>query len=230
MLPVHQPGSENEFKDAARRYLVEIYHLSEDEPWISPTRLALQLNITVPATTRMIKYLAEQELVEAERYKGVRLKAQGCKIALLDIRRYRLVECFLVDKLGFDWHEAYELAGQMSQNLPRPVADRLEVLLDYPKVCPYGESIPTCNGEISDPHDRPLTMVEIGRKGTISRVKVRELEKLRYLGELGLVPNAPLEVMNRLPFNGPVQLKVGCNEATIDFDLAATLRVLCSAG
>lgn len=217
-------------KDAARRYLVEIYHLGQDSSWVSLTRLAMQLNITVPATIRMIKYLVEQDLVEAERYKGVRLKAQGCKIALSDIRRYRLVECFLVDKLGFGWHEAYRLAGQMSQNLPQAVAEHLEAFLDYPKVCPYGEPIPTCNGEITHPPDQPLAMVEIGGKGTLSRVKIRDLEKLRYLAELGLVPNASLEVINRLPFKGPVQLKVGCHEVTIDSELAAAIRVLCSVG
>jgi len=228
MLPGHSSVFENELSETIRRYLAEIYHLSQAEAWISPTRLAAGLNVTTPATTRMIKCLAQRGLIEYERYQGLRLSAAGRRVALSDLRRLRLAERFLVDQLGFGWHEAHPMACQMSKNLPLDVVKRIEVLLGYPQHCPYGEPIPTDAGEMFTLDDRPLTTLPIGATGRVSRVKTREPEQLCYLAEWGLVPGAAFELTNRLPFNGPVQLKVGSLEPVIGFELAAMLWTSCS--
>lgn len=228
MFSLSPPVYETEFSDTMRRYLAEIYHLGQDETWVKLTMLAARINVTTPATTRMIKSLAKRGLVEYQHYKGVRLMALGRQIALSDIRCYRLVERFLVDTLGFGWHEAHLLARQANKSMPQIVAERLELLLGYPKICPYGEPIPTCDGEMPRLNDSPLTELVIGATGHISRIKVRDPEQLCYLAELGLVPGASFELLNRLPFNGPVQLKVGNCEHMIGFDLATSLWGFCS--
>lgn len=228
MLLTPVPLSEIELSDTMRRYLAEIYHLSQAETWISPTRLAAQVNVTIPATTRMIKCLAQRGLIEYERYKGVSLNAEGRRIVLADLRSQRLLECFLIDHLDFGWHEAHGLACPISKNLPPAVVKRIEVLLGHPQRCPYGEPIPTDAGEMPVVNDRPLTTLAVGMTGRVSRVKIREPEQLRYLAELGLIPGAAFELTNRLPFNGPVQLKVGSLEPVIGSELARALWASCS--
>lgn len=213
-----------------RRYLAEIYHLIQASAWLSPTKLAAQLNVTAPATTRMLKSLAQRGLIEYERYQGLRLSAAGRRIALADLRCLRLVERFLVDQLGFSWYEVHPIARQMSKNLPLVVVKRIEVLLEYPQHCPYGEPIPTDEGEMLVLNDRPLTTLASGAIGSISRVKTRDPEQLRYLAELGLAPGAAFELIHRLPFNGPVQLKAGSLKPVIGSELAGALWVSCLTG
>ncbi len=230
MLPSHISPSEIVISDTMRRYLSEIYHLSQAEAWISPTELAAQVNVTIPATTRMIKCLARRGLIEYERYKGVCLSTEGRRIVLADLRSLRLLECFLIDHLGFGWSEAHAMVCPMSKTLPPAVVKRIEVLLGYPQHCPYGEPIPTEAGEIPVVNDRPLTTLASGATGRVSRVKTREPEQLCYLAELGLVPGASFALIQHLPFNGPVQLKVGSLEPVIGPELAGALWVSCSIG
>jgi DtxR family Mn-dependent transcriptional regulator len=100
-------------------------------------------------------------------------------------------------------------------------------MLGHPATCPHGEPIPTREGVMPQLDDRPLTVLAPGVKGKISRVKIYEPEKLKYLAEIGLVPGASFELLNRAPFNGPLRLKIGQNEQVIGVELAAALWVLC---
>ena len=102
----------------------------------------------------------------------------------------------------------------------------MDELLDYPTACPHGEPIPSRDGVMPDVNDRPLTVMPPGMTGKISRVKTHEPEKLKYMAEIGLVPGAGFQLINRAPFNGPLRLKIGQQEEVIGMELAAALWVL----
>ena len=219
------PVPDNKISDAMRDYLAEIYRLSQGELWVSTTALAERLNVSGPATVRMVRRLHNVGLVDHLPYKGVRLTPPGKKVALRHIRRHRLVERFLVDVLKFGWEEVHDEADELHKGITQRLEDRIDELMGHPTTCPHGDPIPSPTGEITEIHDKPLTVVPPGSKGKITRVKTREPEKLKYLAEIGLVPGTGFELLNRAPFNGPLRLKIGRNEPIIGAELAAALWV-----
>ena len=147
-------------------------------------------------------------------------------MALLNIRRHRLVERFLVDVLKFGWDEAHDEADTMQKGFNQLLEDRIDELMDHPSACPHGEPIPTRDGIMPELHDKPMTVIPPGHNGQVTRVRLREPKKLQYLSEIGLTPGASFELVNRAPFNGPLRLKIDDRyEQVIGHELAAALWV-----
>jgi DtxR family Mn-dependent transcriptional regulator len=221
-----QSAAKFKISETMRDYLGEIYRLGQGEAWVSTTALAERLNVSGPATVRMVRRLHDYGLVAHAPYKGVRFTPDGKKVALLNLRRHRLVERFLVDVMKFGWHEVHDQADGFQKGITQTIEDRMDDLLGRPTACPHGEPIPSREGVMPELHDRPLTVMPPGTNGVISRVKTHEPEKLLYLAEIGLVPGAPFELLNRAPFNGPLRLQIGRHEQVIGVELAAALWVL----
>jgi DtxR family Mn-dependent transcriptional regulator len=222
------PIPDNKISDTMRDYLAEIYRLGQGALWVSTTALAERLDVSGPATVRMVRRLHNGGLVDHLPYKGVRLTPPGKKVALLHIRRHRLVERFLVDILKFGWHEVHDEADELHKGITQRIEDRIDELMGYPTACPHGDPIPSRDGVMTEVEDIPLTVVPAGTTGKISRVKTREPEKLKYLAEIGLVPGTSFELVNRAPFNGPLRLRIDDrNEPVIGAELAAALWVIC---
>jgi len=223
-----QPQSNSKLKisETMRDYLGEIYRLGQGEAWVSTTAIAESLNVSGPATVRMVRRLHDYGLVAHAPYKGVRFTPDGKKVALLNLRRHRLVERFLVDVMKFGWHEVHDQADGFQKGITQKIEDRMDDLLGYPAACPHGEPIPSREGVMPEVSDRPLTVMPPGTTGEISRVKTHEPEKLKYLAEIGLIPGADFELVNRAPFNGPLRLKIGPYEQVIGMELAAAVWVL----
>ena len=225
------PLPDDKISDAMRDYLAEIYRLAGGgKLWVSTTALAERLAVSGPATVRMVRRLHNGGLVDHLPYKGVRLTPPGQKVALRHIRRHRLVERFLVDVLKFGWDDVHNEADELHKGITQRTEDRIDELMGHPTTCPHGDPIPSRDGQIAEIQDIPLTVIPPGTKGKISRVKTREPEKLKYLAEIGLVPGAPFELVNREPFNGPLRLSVGREELIIGAELAAALWVVSSSG
>jgi DtxR family Mn-dependent transcriptional regulator len=222
------PIPDDEISPAMRDYLAEIYRLGQGEVWVSTTALAERLNVSGPATVRMVRRLHQAGLVDHLPYKGVRLTRPGKKAALLGIRRHRLAERFLVDVLKFGWHEVHEDADEFQKGISQRLEERMSEVMGHPTTCPHGEPIPSAEGVMPELNDKPLTVVAPGASGLISRVKTHDPAKLRYLAEIGLVPGAAFELVNRAPFNGPLRLKVKQHEQVIGAELAAALWVVAS--
>jgi DtxR family Mn-dependent transcriptional regulator len=212
--------------EAMRDYLAEIYRLGQGEAWVSTTILADRLRVSGPATVRMVRRLHQAGLVEHQPYKGVTLTDQGKKVALLNIRRHRLVERFLVDVLQFAWHDVHHEADEFHKGVTQRIEDRIDALMGHPTTCPHGEPIPSRDGVMPEIGDRPLNVVPPGAKGHISRVKTHDPDKLKYLGEIGILPEVSFELINRAPFNGPIRLKIGKDEQVIGSELATALWVV----
>ncbi len=217
---------------AMQEYLAEAYRLAyyqDGEASVSTSDLAKALNVTAPAVTRMVQRLESEGYLEHRPYQGITLTQAGEREALLNIRRHRLVERFLVDVMKFGWHEVHDDADELGATVSDTLVARMEVMAGYPKRCPHGEPIPSADGKMPRIHDRPLNQYEAGQTLIISRVNTHDADKLQYLGSLGLVPGARFHLVERAPFNGPLQLRVGDTTRVIGYELAGVLRVCTEA-
>lgn len=217
-----------EISSKVQEYLAETYrlaHAQPGEPVVSTSDLAGRMNVSAPAAARMINRLHESGLVAHEPYRGIRLTPAGEREALKSIRRHRLVESFLVRVMGFGWDEVHEEAEAVGGVISDPIADRMEAMAGYPKRCPHGEPIPTADGVMPEVHDVPLIEVAAPADLVVSRVRTHDPLKLQYLAALRLVPEQPIALISRAPFNGPLRLMIDRQEQVIGHELASVLRV-----
>lgn len=214
--------------NAMQEYLAEAYRLAyyqADSLYISTSALADVLGVSAPAVTRMVQRLKEAGYLEHEPYRGIRLTTEGERAALANIRRHRLVERFMVDIMGFDWHEVHDEADELGLVVSDDVIDRMDQMSGFPRRCPHGEPIPASDLTMPRVIDFPLTEGEPGTELVISRVRTHDASKLAYLGELHLKPGTRFDLIARAPFNGPLQLRVNGEVRVIGHELAAELRV-----
>jgi DtxR family Mn-dependent transcriptional regulator len=210
---------------AMKRYAAEIYRLQEDKPFVGLSDLAEHITTSLQAISRMIGRLRELGYLEHEPYRGVRLTPAGEKIALPAIRRHRLVEVFLVRVMGFGWDEVHDYSDHFELGVDEVIEDRMFEIAGRPSRCPHGEPIPTKEGVMPVLNDASLVEMQAGKKYVLSRVREHAPEKLRYLGEMALYPQARLELLSLAPFNGPVRIKLGRMEIVLSYELAAALFV-----
>jgi DtxR family Mn-dependent transcriptional regulator len=215
-----------------RDYLVEIYRLSERSPdatnkgYVSTSALADLLDVSAPAVNRMVTRLKDLGLLDHEPYQGIRLNDDGRREALKHLRRHRIAKAFLVNVMGFEWHEIHEEANKLCVALDDMIAQRMFEMAGKPTHCPHGEPIPNPDGSVDPPDDFLLSDAtpELGDL-RISRVLTRETDRLEYIAALGLMPGCVFQVLHLAPFSGPIQLKVGEEYRIIGHNLAELLRV-----
>ena len=208
-----------------RRYAAEIYRLQDKKGYAGLSEIAESVNASLQATSRMLSRLKVAGFVNHEPYRGVRLTPQGVEIAMPAIRRHRLVEVFLVRLMKFGWDEVHEMADRFELGLNQTIEDRIDALAGYPTRCPHGEPIPDRDGVMPEVNDHSLGEVETGVSCLLSRVRVHEPEKLRYLAELGLTPGARFKLISRAPFNGPLRIAIDRQEIVLGYELATALYV-----
>ena len=213
---------------AMQEYLAEAYRLAyyqSENPYISTSALANALGHSAPAITRMVQRLKEAGYVEHEPYRGIYLTPAGEREALMNIRRHRLVECFLVDVMRFGWHEVHDQADTLGEAVSDMMVERIEKMANYPRRCPHGEPIPTAEGRMPRVVDFPLNEAEPGRDYVVSRVNTHEDKMLEYIEQIDLKPGTCFHLVSSAPFNGPLQLTIGEASQVIGHELAGVLRV-----
>ena len=218
--------------DSMQEYLAEawrIAHYQPDNPYVSTSSLAEELQVSAPAVTRMVQRLKRHGYLEHEPYRGIRLTASGEREALANIRRHRLVERFLVDVMGFGWHEVHDDADDLGLVVSDFLVARIDEMSGYPKRCPHGEPIPNADGVMPRIIDYPLSEVEVNRDYVISRVHTHDSNKLQYFRDLQLEPGKQFRLVLRAPFKGPLQLLVNGETHFLGHELAGTLRVCSQA-
>ncbi|MEA4906035.1 MAG: metal-dependent transcriptional regulator [Anaerolineaceae bacterium] len=210
---------------AMQRYAAEIYRLQQDHPQVPIALLTEQIDASAQATAQMVRRLHEAGFLVHEPYRGVRLTAAGEHIAMPALRRQRLSEVFLVQVMGYDWATAHQLAPTFQQGLDPELEDRIDKLTGHPTRCPRGEPIPSKTGALPPVNDISLIEVPSGSECVLSRVRMQDLEKLRYIGSLGLFPGEPFHLLSCAPFRGPLRLQMKRYDHVISFDLARALWV-----
>lgn len=213
---------------AMQEYLAEAYRIAcyqPDAAYISTSALAEVMDVSAPAVTRMVQRLKDAGYLDHEPYRGIRLTEAGENEALASIRRHRLVERFLVDIMGFAWHEVHDAADDMGIVVSHRLVDRMEEMADYPRRCPHGEPIPSRDGIMPQIVDYPLNDVDVENAYVLSRVNTHDEEMLKYLGDLGLAPGAEFRLIERAPFNGPLKVNIDDRMTFLGYELAGVLRV-----
>ncbi|SRR5690606_6546277 len=215
---------------AAQDYLKAIYKLSRDQTTASTSNIAARLRVAAGSVTGMLKRLAEQGYVEHVPYYGARLTAAGEREAVRMIRRHRVLEAFLVERLGYTWDEVHEEAERLEHAASDELIDRMARALGEPSHDPHGSAIPGVAGEFEEPSYPALAELAVGLPAVLRRVRHDDPEALRYLAGLGLVPGAELRVVQRAPFGGPLRLEVGGQMRILGRELALALEVEPMAG
>ncbi|MCA9912015.1 MAG: metal-dependent transcriptional regulator, partial [Anaerolineae bacterium] len=197
---------------AMQEYLAETYRIAyyqPNNPYVSTSALANVLGVSAPAVTRMVQRLKEAGYLEHEPYRGISLTQEGEREALANIRSHRLVERFLVDVMGFGWHEVHDAADELGAVVSSRMVHRIAEMTNFPHRCPHGEPIPTEDGFMPRVVDYPLHDVAVGQEYIISRVNTHDADKLQYFEVLGLRPGTRIELTQRAPFNGPLHIQLG---------------------
>jgi DtxR family Mn-dependent transcriptional regulator len=195
---------------ATEDYLKAVYGLAtrgSGDP-VTTGALAHQLGLSSPSVSAMTKRLEREHLLERPGPRGVRLTAQGERAALRVVRRHRLLETFLVRVLDVPWDEVHAEAELLEHALSDRLEERIDNALGHPTRDPHGDPIPSRDGSHDEDWGECLGDAPAGGRFRVERVSDRDSEALRYLGVLGVVPGAVLEVDEQSPFEGPQWVRI----------------------
>ena len=210
---------------SAQDYAKAVYALEAHEgAAVSTNDLAERLGVTPGSVSAMVRKLSDVGLVEHEPYHGVRLTAQGRRVALEVLRHHRLIELFLSEELGMSWDRVHAEAEVLEHVLSEDLEQLIAARLGDPTVDPHGDPIPTVEFGIDEPAGRSLDELPLGASGRLVRVS-DDPEMLRYLAGLGIALGDRLEVVDRQPFGGPVFVRFGEQEHPIGGALARAMRI-----
>jgi DtxR family Mn-dependent transcriptional regulator len=209
----------------AEDYLKAIYYLGRSGEAAPTTAIASRLRVTAGTVTGMVKRLADRGLVEHVPYAGCRLTVAGEMDALRLVRRHRVIEAFLVQRLGFGWDRVHEEAERLEHGVSEELVARMAAVLGEPQEDPHGAPIPVPGRPFEDPGHPSLSELSAGARAVLRQVPDEDPEALRYLASLDLVPGAELRVVERTPFRGPLRIAVGERECYVGAELSTHLRV-----
>lgn len=197
------------FSQTEENYLKAIFKISEREGVpVSTNAISSEMRTSAASVTDMLKRLAEKELTLYEKYKGVTLTAKGNNIATNLIRKHRLWEVFLVEKLHFSWDQVHEIAEQLEHIQSPELVERLDEFLAFPKFDPHGDPIPDAEGNFTFRKQIPLAELQVGDTGIIVGVQDHTTTFLKYLDQLKLVLGTPIEVLERYAYDESMQVLI----------------------
>jgi DtxR family transcriptional regulator, Mn-dependent transcriptional regulator len=202
-------------------YLEEIKRLEEDGERITATVLARTLEVSLPSASEMLKRLAGEGYLTRETGGTILLTPEGRRLAHTMLRRHRLIECLLVDKLGMEWHEVHGEAHKIEHAISARVEEAMAKALDYPDYCPHGH--PICPVDLRA--TRRLSELEAGDSGTIVQISEIKEDVLPYLDQMGVRPAADLSVKDVAPMDGPMTIETEEGVSSLGRELAALVRV-----
>ncbi len=189
-------------------YIKTIYKLEEvHKNPVSTNAIAFQMKTSAASVTDMLKKLSEKQLLEYTKYKGVSLTAKGSNRAKILIRKHRLWEVFLVEKLFFTWDEVHEIAEQLEHIDSMELVDRLDDYLGKPKFDPHGDPIPDKNGDFEIRKQIELIHIQTGKSAIVVGVKDHSTSFLKYLDELDIALGIVLSIESQTEYDGSIKVK-----------------------
>lgn len=174
------------FSFTEENYLKAIYFLAPEKGLVSTNAIAERLETKAATVTDMLRKLADKELLHYQPYKGCRLSTEGRKVAVSVLRKHRLWETFLVEKLEFGWDEVHEIAEQLEHIRSPKLTERLESFLGHPKYDPHGDPIPNAAGVFPERENLTLDQIQPGHSVLVKGVKDTSPEFLRYIRKLNI--------------------------------------------
>lgn len=213
--------------EKAQDYLKTIFDLQEwsDEP-ATLGRIAEQLNQRTSTASEAVKRLSAQGLVHHSPYSAIELTDTGRALALQMVRRHRLIETYLFEKLGYTLSEIHDEAEKLEHAVSDTFINRIEQIMDFPQRDPHGDPIPTSDGRLNPDPIISLTESTVGTSYTIDRISDRDPDTLNYLEAHDIVPNAILTVTAR-PFPDLIELSTKRGSAKLSAGVmnAVKLRI-----
>ena len=214
------------FTITEENYIKAIFHLQQGEGTVSTNELAAELHTKAASVTDMLKKLKTKKLLSYERYKGVRLSAEGKKLALAIVRKHRLWEYFLVNTLQFGWDEVHEVAEELEHVSSKKLVEKLDAFLGYPKFDPHGDPIPDSHGKMAVQQQVNLIDLPVNKAAEVSSVGSQSTELLELLKHKHIGIGTKLEVKRKFSFDHSIEIKLkNQNPFTISQQLAQALFV-----
>ena len=196
-------------------YLKAIFHLIDKDDTFTVNELSKMLNIKMPSVNSMMKKFSQKNWVIYESYKPIKITALGKKEAAHVVRKHRLTEMFLVEKMGFGWEVVHEIAEQLEHIHSEIFFDKMDELLNYPKVDPHGEPIPDKQGNIIQQNLTKLSECKAGNSAILSAVIDSSDEFLTYLNHRNLSLNSELKILEVEKFDQSMKIEFGGNTETL---------------
>ena len=207
-------------------YLKTIYHLQEDGGTVGTNAVAEKLNTKAASVTDMMKKLSAKGLLNYKPYYGFSLSSEGKRTAIFIIRRHRLWEFFLSQKLGFSWEEVHQLAEELEHVSNKKLIDRLDEYLGFPCYDPHGDPIPDSKGRMTLRNHLPLPLLPKNKIAEVCQVTNQSAEMLELLKHKNIGIGTKLEIKKHFPFDQSFELKIKTKTITISEQLAKNIVVI----
>ena len=207
-------------------YLKVIYHLSNLSPkGVNTNAIAAMLDTKASSVTDMLKKLSEKDWINYQKYQGVSLTDKGKLNAKIIVRKHRLWEVFLVEKLGFAWDEVHEVAEELEHIQSEKLINQLDQFLNFPSFDPHGDPIPNAKGEIIKIEKQLVSEIEVGRTITCVGVKDTSVDFLQYLNKQNISLGTKMKVLEKEPFDGTLKIEINNSVLVISDKIANNLYV-----
>ncbi len=208
-------------------YLKSIFHLSNHGlEAVNTNAIAQKVEAKASSVTDMLKKLADKSLVDYVKYQGVKLTDQGKLTAVFVIRKHRLWEVFLVNKLNFAWDEIHEIAEQLEHIKSDKLTNELERFLNFPTHDPHGDPIPDKNGRIAKNNAINILEIKTGDEGILTHVKDSSEVFLKYLNKNNLALGDKIKVIDIEPFDQSIKIEAKTKQMIISKNVAKNLYLI----
>lgn len=206
MLDLKNITSNNMNSLTEENYLKAIFHLLDSENQVTVNELSKFLQIKMPSVNSMMKKFADKNWVIYETYKPIKVTELGRKEAAIVVRKHRLTEMFLVEKMGFGWENVHEIAEQLEHVHSEDFFDKMDEILNFPKVDPHGEPIPDKDGIIITQNLKKLSECKINDMVILTSVTISTDDFLNYLNQRNLALGEEILIKNIEKFDGSMQI------------------------
>jgi len=196
------------FSTSEENYIKAIYHLQQPEGTVTTNELAAELQTKPASVTDMLKKLKTKKLLHYQPYQGFKLSEQGNKVALNIVRKHRLWEYFLVNKLEFGWDEVHEIAEELEHISSPVLIEKLDAFLSFPKFDPHGDPIPDVNGKMEARRQINLTDLGLNLEAEVSAVGSQSTELLELLKHKNIGIGTVLEVVRKFSFDNSIEIRI----------------------
>lgn len=207
-------------------YIKSIYHLGKlGVDIVSTNAIANDIETKASSVTDMVKKLSDKGYVDYKKYQGVTLTEKGKEVAISIVRKHRLWEVFLVEKLNFSWDEIHEVAEQLEHIKSEKLIKQLDAFLEFPTHDPHGDPIPDAKGKIKKIDKILLSQAQVGDFCICVGVVDSSSEFLKYLDKNNIALGSKLKILQKETFDNSVTIKVGTKEFIVSNIIANNLFV-----